>query len=64
MKITKAQLKEIIHEVIEEVYSEKQRNWACAQMSDDFEGERELSKAEAEEMCKGPTLKKKGETDE
>ena len=47
-------LKKIIKEELNEVYSEKQRRWACAQMGDDFKGERSLSKKEAEEMCKGP----------
>jgi len=47
--------------VMEEVYSEKQRRWACAQMRDDFKGERTLTKKEAEEMCGGPMLKAKGE---
>ncbi len=47
-------LRQIIKEELEEVYSEKQRRWACSQMGDDFKGERSLSKEEAEEMCKGP----------
>ena len=54
MKITKTQLAEIIKEELNEVYSEKQRRWACAQTGDDFKGERSLSKEEAKEMCKGP----------
>ena len=54
MKLTKEQLKQIIKEELNEVSSEKQRRWACAQTGDDFEGERSLSKKEAEEMCKGP----------
>ena len=57
MKITKAQLAEIVKEELNEVYSEKQRRWACAQTGDDFKGERSLSKEEAEEMCKGPMKK-------
>ena len=57
MKITKAQLKQIVKEELNEVYSEKQRRWACAQTGDDFKGERSLSKEEAEEMCKGPMKK-------
>tara|TARA_R100000005_G_scaffold68217_1_gene36198 strand:+ start:349 stop:759 length:411 start_codon:yes stop_codon:yes gene_type:complete len=57
MIITKSQLKKIIKEELNEVYSEKQRRWACAQMGDDFEGERSLSKKQAEEMCKGPMKK-------
>ena len=57
MKITKKQLKQIIKEEIEimldEVSSEKQRRWACAQ-KDKPASERadSLSAAEAEEMCK------------
>ena len=62
MKITKSQLKQIIKEELNEVYSEKQRRWACAQTGDDFKGERSLTKKEAEEMCKGPM--KEGEIDE
>jgi hypothetical protein len=54
MQITKTQLAEIVKEELNEVYSEKQRRWACAQTGDDFKGERSLNKAEAEEMCKGP----------
>ena len=49
---------ELMKEELDEVYSEKQRRWACAQMSDDFKGERTLSRKEAEEMCKGPMIKK------
>ena len=51
MKLTKEQLKQIIKEELNEVSSEQQRRWACAQTGDDFEGERSLSKKEAEEMC-------------
>ena len=47
-------LKKLIKEELNEVYSEKQRRWACAQTGDDFKGERSLTKKEAEEMCKGP----------
>ena len=54
MKITKTQLKRLIKEELNEVYSEKQRRWACAQMGDGFKGGRSLNKKEAEEMCKGP----------
>ena len=41
-------------ELDEVASSEKQRRWACAQMGDDFKGERSLSKKEAEKMCKDP----------
>ena len=54
MKITKSQLKQIIAEELNEVYSEKQRRWACAQLGDDFRGESSLSNKEAKEMCTGP----------
>ena len=45
----------LVEELIDEVYSEKQRKWACAQMGDSrkkFKGEPSLSAKEAEEMCK------------
>ena len=45
-------------EELEEVYSDQQRDWACAQAGDDFKGERKLTKTQAKEMCTGPTLKK------
>ena len=60
MKITKTQLAEIVKEELNEVYSEKQRRWACAQTGDDFEGDRSLNKEEAEEMCKGPMKEDQG----
>ena len=41
-------------ELDEVASSEKQRRWACAQMGDNFKGERSLSKKEAEKMCKDP----------
>jgi len=44
-------------EDLEEVYSDQQRDWACAQKSDDFEGERKLTKKQAAEMCSGPMKK-------
>jgi hypothetical protein len=43
-----------IEKIIDEVTSEKQRKWACAQTGDsreDFKGEPSLSSKEAEEMC-------------
>ena len=55
-------LKQVIKEELNEVYSKKQRRWACAQTGDDFKGERSLSKKEAEEMCKGP-MKEQAEED-
>ncbi len=48
---------------LNEVYSEKQRRWACAQMNNTASERPEgLSKAEAEEMCKSEI--KKEEIDE
>jgi len=41
-------------ELDEVASSERQRRWACAQMGDNFKGERSLSKKEAEKMCKDP----------
>ena len=41
----------LIEEAINEVTSEKQRRWACAQLGDNFEGKRELTKKQAKEMC-------------
>ena len=61
MKLTKSQLKQIIKEKLEEVYSEKQRKWACAQTGESrkkFKGKLTLSPKEAEEMCKDVDLKK------
>ena len=40
-------ISEMIFEIIEEVYSERQRQWACSQIDDPDE----LTKAQAEEMC-------------
>jgi len=37
--------------VIKEVESEKQRKWACAQLGDDFKGEKKLTQGQAKEMC-------------
>ncbi len=57
MKVTKDKLMQLIKEeleaVLDEVSSEKQRRWACAQ-KDKPASERadSLSAAEAEEMCK------------
>ena len=45
----------LVEEAIEEVSSEKQRKWACAQMGDsrkNFKGTPSLNPKEAEEMCK------------
>ena len=42
----------LVEEAINEVSSEKQRKWACAQVDNNFKGKRQLSKKQAEEMCK------------
>ena len=44
-------VEEIFDEVLLEVSSEKQRRWACAQTKDDFEGDPELTRKQAKEMC-------------
>ena len=54
LKIKKESYEEMLAEKAE---SEKQRRWACAQMGDSFEGEKSLSKKEAEKMCKDPLKK-------
>ena len=43
-----------LRKYIREVYSEKQRRWACAQTGDDFKGDKKLTDKEAEEMCTAP----------
>ena len=43
-----------LRKYIIEVYSEKQRRWACAQTGDDFKGDKKLTDKEAEEMCTAP----------
>ena len=45
-------------ETLQEVYSEKQRRWACAQTGDDFKGDKKLTDKEAEEMCSSPIEEK------
>ena len=54
LKIKKERYEEML---VERAESEKQRRWACAQMGDDFKGEKSLSKKEAEKMCKDPLKK-------
>ena len=46
-----ADIRRLVEEVMSEVESEKQRRWACAQLDDDFKGEKELTKAQAKEFC-------------
>jgi len=53
----------LVEEVLQEVYSDKQRRWACAQAGEsrkDFD-DPSLSKDEAEEMCKSKELKEEEE---
>ena len=53
-------VKEEIEAYLEEVYSDKQRRWACAQANKSAgKRKKSLSKKEADEMCKGPKLKSK-----
>ena len=53
-------LREIQEQQLKEVYSDKQRRWACAQASKPAgKRKKSLSKKEADEMCKGPKLKPK-----
>tara|TARA_R100000152_G_C6597533_1_gene55848 strand:+ start:86 stop:370 length:285 start_codon:yes stop_codon:yes gene_type:complete len=63
VRIKRLELKKIIMEVIEEVTSEKQRRWACAQ-KDKPASERppSLSAEEAEEMCKSEVKEGSPET--
>jgi len=42
-------------EELDEVYTDKQRRWACSQIDNPSS----LTKKQAKEMCKGPKLKKK-----
>ena len=49
-----SELREYIEEALQEVYSEKQRRWACAQTGDDFKGDKKLTDKEAKEMCTSP----------
>ena len=44
---------------IDEVYSEKQRKYMCAMSSKGADRPKDLSKAEAEEMCKDTKHSKK-----
>jgi nucleoid-associated protein YejK len=47
-------------EELDEVYSQKQRRWACAQKDKPAKKRKKgLSKKEADEMCKSKELKKK-----
>ena len=47
-----------LRKYIREVYSEKQRRWACAQTGDDFKGDKKLTDKEAKEMCTSPIEEK------
>jgi len=50
----------LVEEVLNEVHSEKQRRWACSQM----EEPRELTKAQAKEMCYSKDLEEEEELEE
>jgi len=50
-----------INNELQEVYSKKQRRWACAQKDKSAKNRKKsLSKKEAEEMCTGPMKHKRG----
>lgn len=42
---------EMFNKTLLEVSSEKQRKWACAQLGDNFKGDKKLTKKQAKEMC-------------
>ena len=49
----------LINESLQEVYSDKQRRWACAQAGENrssFKGKLSLTKAEADELCNAEEL--------
>jgi len=53
-------IKNIIRNTIQEVYSEKQRKWACVQAGlPAHKRQKSLSKKEAEEMCRDTKISKK-----
>ena len=49
-----SELRKYIEEALQEVSSEKQRRWACAQTGDGFKGDKKLTDKEAKEMCSAP----------
>jgi hypothetical protein len=49
-----SELRKYIEEAMQEVSSEKQRRWACAQTGDGFKGDKKLTDKEAKEMCSAP----------
>ena len=58
---TNEEIRRMVKEELDEVYSQKQRRWACAQSGEsrkDFKGKPSLSSKEAEEMCKDTKLTK------
>ena len=55
-----SRIKNIIRGTIQEVYSEKQRKWACVQAGlPAHKRQKSLSKKEAEEMCRDTKISKK-----
>ena len=62
MRVTMNQVREVVRELMSEVYSEKQRRWACAQAGKSrkkFKGKPSLTKKEADEMCGDTKISKK-----
>lgn len=62
MRVTMSQVREAVRELMSEVYSEKQRRWACAQAGKSrkkFKGKPSLTKKEADEMCGDTKISKK-----
>jgi len=58
---TNEEIRRMVKEELDEVYSQKQRRWACAQSGEsrkDFKGKPSLNSKEAEEMCKDMKLTK------
>ena len=53
-------IEHIVRNTIQEVYSEKQRKWACVQANlPANKRQKSLSKKEAEEMCRDTKISKK-----
>ena len=61
LKLTARSLKQFVRDALTEAETEKQRRWACAQLSDDFKGERKLDVDQAEEICRSEPKKKVAE---
>ena len=62
MRVTMSQVREVVRELMSEVYSKRQRRWACAQAGKSrkkFKGKPSLTKKEADEMCGDTKISKK-----